>query len=40
MRFDTINGKFLENAIHFAVGWSLRVMENGGCADEIGLIWH
>jgi preprotein translocase subunit SecG len=38
MRIDTINGKSSENAIHFAVGRALHLMENGGCAAEIGLI--
>jgi preprotein translocase subunit SecG len=40
MRFNTINGKSSGNAIHFAVGRALRVMENGGCAAKIGLISH
>jgi preprotein translocase subunit SecG len=40
MRINTINGKSSGNAIHFGVVWALRVMENGGCAAEIGLISH
>lgn len=40
MRFDTINGKSSENAIHFGVVGALRVMENGGCAAKIGRISH
>jgi preprotein translocase subunit SecG len=40
MRSNTINGKSSGNAIHFGVVGALRVMENGGCAAEIGRISH